>query len=302
MKVLLINGSDVHSDYLCDMILDGLIKNESIELDQYPPAPRMYRESCVCPNTLHGQGYTLYKKIPGNVPTTNFGEVNEKIGDKYYDVILFGSIHRTLSPFGYSGIIEENLNIVNNIVSLYDQNQVIMCDGEDGPVGRVDISSWTGKARIYQRENDGREKFLPVSFAFPKTQIPSRIVTKENEMCSIIPGKTDTYIRDNEEEYYKVLGKSKFVTTTKKGGWDCLRHYEILFNGSVPYFPDIHKCPDMTLHNHRKDLYLEANRMYECGNYTNTDYENLRDELYTHALSTHTTEKLVEYVMGVSGC
>jgi hypothetical protein len=33
-----------------------------------------------------------------------------------------------------------------------------------------------------------------------------------------------------------------FAFTHKRGGWDCMRHYEILAAGSVPYFADLKKC------------------------------------------------------------
>ena len=32
-----------------------------------------------------------------------------------------------------------------------------------------------------------------------------------------------------------------------KGGWDCLRHYEILMNGCIPLFLDIKNCPKDTI-------------------------------------------------------
>lgn len=52
-------------------------------------------------------------------------------------------------------------------------------------------------------------------------------------MASINPhgvGK-NTYIFENEEEYYNDYKKSLFAITRKKGGWDCMRHYEILACG-----------------------------------------------------------------------
>ena len=40
----------------------------------------------------------------------------------------------------------------------------------------------------------------------------------------------------NESDYYKDYQRSYFAITCKKGGWDCLRHYEILANAVSPTF------------------------------------------------------------------
>ena len=47
----------------------------------------------------------------------------------------------------------------------------------------------------------------------------------------------------SEEEYYADLQRSRFAITTKRAGWDCLRHYEIAANGAVPCFRDLDAKP-----------------------------------------------------------
>jgi len=71
-----------------------------------------------------------------------------------------------------------------------------------------------------------------------------------------------TYIYNTETDYYAEYQSSVFALTTKKGGWDCLRHYEILANGAIPIFPNIENCHPNTMKNHPKDLYLESNALY----------------------------------------
>jgi len=46
-----------------------------------------------------------------------------------------------------------------------------------------------------------------------------------------------------ELEYYQDLRISKFSVTTKRSGWDCLRHYEIAANQCVPCFKDLELKP-----------------------------------------------------------
>jgi len=38
---------------------------------------------------------------------------------------------------------------------------------------------------------------------------------------------------------------SKFGITTKRGGWDCLRHYELAANGCVLCFRDLDAKPEL---------------------------------------------------------
>jgi hypothetical protein len=58
-----------------------------------------------------------------------------------------------------------------------------------------------------------------------------------------VGGSVTSYAFDSETEYYADLQASKFGITTKRAGWDCLRHYEIAANGCVPCFRDLDKKP-----------------------------------------------------------
>jgi hypothetical protein len=51
------------------------------------------------------------------------------------------------------------------------------------------------------------------------------------------------YLFHWEHEYYADLQSSRFGITTKRAGWDCLRHYEIAANGCVPCFRDLDTKP-----------------------------------------------------------
>ena len=73
-------------------------------------------------------------------------------------------------------------------------------------------------------------------------------------LAKIIPGVKATYTFTEEDEYYKDYNTSLFGLTWKKLGWDCFRHYEILFSNSLPIFPDIDKCPPLTMFNFPKNI------------------------------------------------
>jgi hypothetical protein len=84
---------------------------------------------------------------------------------------------------------------------------------------------------------------------------------KKKILSDFIPGKLETYIY-NDESYYNEYRDSLFATTMKIAGWDCIRHYEILANGCIPYFPNIEKCPPLTMALLPKNLIIEGNNLY----------------------------------------
>jgi hypothetical protein len=47
----------------------------------------------------------------------------------------------------------------------------------------------------------------------------------------------------SEAEYRADLSRSRFGITTKREGWDALRHYEIAASGAVPCFRDLDRKP-----------------------------------------------------------
>ena len=92
---------------------------------------------------------------------------------------------------------------------------------------------------------------FPLSYSIPDECIMSHNdidnITKQNIIAPLIPGDRRTYIYKTEEEYYNMYKDSYFAYTGKKGGWDCLRHYEIFANGCIPIFNEIKNCPNKTL-------------------------------------------------------
>ena len=79
----------------------------------------------------------------------------------------------------------------------------------------------------------------------------------------------------------------------KKGGWDCMRHYEIMANGCLPLFVDFDNCPDTTMTSLDRDL------MRRCNNAIN-DYSAipyLRAEVLEFTKNNLTTKQLAKYVL-----
>lgn len=146
----------------------------------------------------------------------------------------------------------------------------------------------------------------PINFSIPKEKICETFQTKTKILSDLIPADMSTYIYNNEEDYYNEYKKSYFAITKCRGGWDCMRHYEIIANGCVPYFIDIEKCPINTMTLLPKDLIIEGNKLYntfkdkninELNEEAIDEYNILRTKLMEHTKNHLTTEKMAEYIL-----
>jgi hypothetical protein len=166
----------------------------------------------------------------------------------------------------------------------------------------------------------------PISFSIPEEKIISEIPLKNKLMSAMLPGNAkpskwqkwfkwfksvspfvpSTYKYSDEKSYYTEYQNSIFATTKKKAGWDCLRHYEILANGCIPYFPDIKEMPTNTMTNFPKKLLYKTNKLYE--KYKNMKIDDLSkaqleelhhfsDILLQYTRQHLTTRKIAEYVL-----
>ena len=104
------------------------------------------------------------------------------------------------------------------------------------------------------------ENAIPISFSIPSEKItpvdniqktkdfPVHIVdleiSKHIYEARFSGLGSNTYFFESENDYYQDLQKSRFGITTKRAGWDCLRHYELAANGCILCFKDLDKKPD----------------------------------------------------------
>jgi hypothetical protein len=90
------------------------------------------------------------------------------------------------------------------------------------------------------------------SFSFIESKIASAPPAKtkdfprhivDAEVAATVPGSATKYAFDSEADYYADLQSARFGITTRRSGWDCMRHYEIAGNGAVPCFRDLESKP-----------------------------------------------------------
>ena len=148
---------------------------------------------------------------------------------------------------------------------------------------------------------------FPITLSIPKEKICDINIQKTKILSNLIPGNISTYIYNTEQEYYNEYQKSYFAITRKKGGWDCLRHYEILANSCVPLFIDINECPINTLFLLPKNLLFEAIDLYN-NKFANkkineltiediNEYVILQNKLLEYTKNYLTTDKIAKYIL-----
>ena len=118
-------------------------------------------------------------------------------------------------------------------------------------------------------------KIHQISFSIPEIKIQTtwnektKLFAKhivDQEVSRHVKESVTSYAFKNENDYYEDLRKSKFGITTKRGGWDCLRHYEIAANGAVICFKNLDQKSDFCAPHGLIDG-------YNCISYS--DYSNL---------------------------
>eukprot|EP00798_Chlamydomonas_sp_ICE-L_P009211 gene9211-16352_t len=108
----------------------------------------------------------------------------------------------------------------------------------------------------------------PISFSLPEHMFLPVVPAKSQQFSTVVPGVQETYVFRRsgdkntpreilaaEQEYYSDISRSWFSFTYKKGGWDCLRHPEIVAAGTLPIFTDIDAIPDGTMAAHPLGVY-----------------------------------------------
>ena len=89
-------------------------------------------------------------------------------------------------------------------------------------------------------------RFLPIWYSLPSLEAFRRVRGEVGELCTrqhkpfdfapMRPGRPHTYKYETQSAYYTQYAQSLFAITVPRAGLDCLRHYEILASGAVPFF------------------------------------------------------------------
>jgi hypothetical protein len=257
---------DAVSDYQIDTIQHGLV-SLGHEVVDYPVRWHMYKQikeqNLANWNQIWGKGFTVTGLLdydPGRIR-------EDEIHHHKYDLVII-ALHHTKAN-AYSEIIKS----VQIVREQFKNVPIAILDGWD----RTDISESVlnacklYKATYFKREMDREitDWLKPIDFSMPEEKVQWKETDiRPNAFAKLIPVNQSinpeymkTYGFETEEEYYKMYRQSLFGLTSKKGGWSTMRHFEIIANGSLPYFVDIENCPKNTLFKWPKDLLIEIKNL-----------------------------------------
>ena len=149
---------------------------------------------------------------------------------------------------------------------------------------------------------------FPISFAISGTRLrwrdDPRTLNKSKALSVIVPGAISaagsaaTHKFLAESAYMGEYASSWLAHTWRKGGWDCMRHLEIIASGALPVYRDAQLIPPFVMTLYPKYLFEDIEHVVSVGIGDVKSYESLRSKLLVWTARHLTTETLVNYMMG----
>lgn len=316
-NIFTIRGLPVMGDVSTGMLFHGLRTTFGESVVDVPEISNYYQSTISNPiveneyrSRLHGRGFTYHFLLgPCDVNRDN-QEILKKISDRYFDVIFFGPCnneHRLGTKTADDLFIK----------CLKTGNRVCLVDGDDlqnrlgdgwygNSIHEVIHEDYLALLEAYNGVYFKRElvrnptkTLRPLPFAFPKEKINSTFPEK-NQLFA-----RDTFNGRNsfssEQEYYDEYRRSYFGRDKKKGGWDTIRHYEIIFNRCIPIFENLEMMPKNTMVTYPRELIKEGmNCLRANGSVNESQYYKIEQEIFDHAMKHMTTESLARYAVDIA--
>jgi len=288
MKILYVYNFE-YPDYQSDTIYHGLIDNNYDVYETHYPSYML--KSFESKTTIYGKGFTLFGKLEHTPKVDSPEIIVEKIRSRFYDIIIYGCVYT------HEGFPKRQcLDYFEYVKQHYPKDKVHFIDGSDYPWNFAHAHGLNPYGIIWKTHLVDPGAANPITFGIPESQLIDHTPNKQKIFANIIPGRPETYIYDNEKDYYQDYATSFYGMTWKKAQWNCMRHYEILANKCIPYFPDIDECPPLTMVNFPKDVIRETNkyaRRYEV----HPDYNKLNEYLFDYTKNNLTTKKISKTIL-----
>lgn len=265
-RVLFVNPN--FEDYMSDGLFHGMRTLLGADAVDFPKAEYMYDTATAgVRERIRGGAFTLYGLLP-DIPVER-DHMLDRARKGEFDVVIFSDIWRT---FGLWTEWAPQLRAAGV--------PLVVIDGSDR-VEPYPFSIWFWRKRAwwclprahnrarlnYKREISFWTRFFgsymlapplarrlrlrPIAFSIPEEKIVTSPPEKDRDFprqvvdpeLARILGAEPGPCYQSESGYYEDLRRSRFGATTKRSGWDALRHYEIAAAGAVPCFRDLHRKP-----------------------------------------------------------
>jgi len=239
MKILALTtrNPNTQGDYLELSLVHGLRELLGENFVEYPKKKILYGDFSDSPKErLHGKGFTLCSD-----PIKDVSYDRYKLNVHDFDVIIHGSGHM----YGDYWEVDHPNQFWTDGNDLYGNAKRKIIFQNENIIG----TQYT--ERCFKRElTENFPTVWPTGFGIPENKIRPYTTYKQRIFQSTAPSdacflENSRYKFDDEDLYYHDMQESWFGLTCKKGGWDCLRHYEILASGAVLLFKDYNKKPPL---------------------------------------------------------
>ena len=255
---------DDYEDYLADSLLHGLRQLDSLHVVDYPRKDCLYRGGRICKDApefgVRGGGFSLYGLLEEPTGGLDRSQIWQRLENAWFDAVILSNVWR-------------QWGLLLQWRTLLQRQPLILLDGDDDerlyPLSARRLRQFglgTGLSRLLASKNTYyfKRELTPVSlrwrprfplhsvsFSIPSSSIDATLSSKTQPFPRHIVdpdvaqrvGGSSGYAFATEAAYRADLRSSRFGITTKRAGWDCLRHYELAASGTVLCFRDLKRKP-----------------------------------------------------------
>jgi hypothetical protein len=258
MKIIYITTDDPKSqgDYQENVLLTGLRSILRDDLIDYPRKKTMYGDFSDSPkNEIHGWGFTMFSKP---IPDITQEEREKVLPPMFWGIFESGQLGVLLKEPQEVDFVIYGVTDAYGVPDYPEINKlakygVVYIDGHD----HMNITKTPCFKREWCEEYvNGKDNVWRTGFGVPEHLIrPLDIERKKQMIQNTVPpyalfsqqilgiDARRLYKYDDEEDYYDDMASSFFGLTCMKGGWDSMRHYEIMAAGAVLLFRDYNQKP-----------------------------------------------------------
>jgi hypothetical protein len=265
-RILHVNPN--HEDYLSDGVFHGLRTLLGADAIDYPKAEFLYdNASAEVLGRVRGGGFTLYGLLP-DLPVAR-DHVLPRALDGEFDLVIFGDIWRTFGTWTEWAPQLASAGVAMAVLDGSDRVEPYPYAGQwwrrrcwwflprahnRAPYFKREItpaSRWFASYLLLPPTLGRRLGMRPLAFSIPAEKVLERAPEKDKDFPRHIVdgevaerlGAQTAYAFDSESDYRADLQRSRFGVTTRRAGWDALRHYEIAANAAVPCFRELDRKP-----------------------------------------------------------
>ncbi|HET8587337.1 MAG TPA: glycosyltransferase family 1 protein [Candidatus Limnocylindria bacterium] len=236
-------------DYLADSLLHGLrlvLGDHCVDWPKrdvlYETFPTEHR------GALYGRGFTLYSGLLEDIEIDRVQALRRaQLGE--FDLVVVGDVWR---HWGWWSQLRGRVP------------KLAVLDGSDypwpfpwstqflrHPAMWPRLPRRSRKVAYFKRELVRGRHMHPIAFSIPEQHVVATPPEKHElfgrhvvdpEVAARV-GAATGYAFASQEEYFADLRAARFGITTKREGWDAMRHYEIAAAGAVPCVRDLARKP-----------------------------------------------------------